>query len=168
MRSSSSPQICVWCPWRLASKMSSAHWFSSRTRSTTSAKVRLLVIGARSRSTRGPLLCWVASRVWEVIWSLSATAMSRRCSHVAIWRVLALSTTLTSLVPWNPTPPVYLSKEGSNTVAASRSTGLRLEEPQAWLARWYSTIMQSTWFPSIRVSHSNTSRWRCVIPRVAT
>ena len=66
---------------------------------------------------------------------------------MAIQRVLALSMTLTSLVPWNPTPPVYLSTGGNNSVTASGSTGLRLEEPWAWLARWYSTIMQSTWFP---------------------
>ena len=90
--------------------------------------------------------------------------MSRRCSQVAIQRVLALSTTLTSLVPWNPTPPVYLSMGGSNSVAASGSTRLRLKEPWAWLARWYSAIMQSTWFPRLWVSRSNTSRWRGVFP----
>ena len=144
MRSSSSPWIWVRHPWRLASELSSLHRFSSRTQSTTSAKVRLPIIGARSRSTRGPLLCWAASRVWEVIWSLSATAMSRWFSQVAIRRVFTLSTTLTSLVPRNPAPPVYLSTGGSNSVAASGSTGLRPEEPWAWLARWYSMIMQST------------------------
>ena len=83
--------------------------------------------------------------------------MSRWCSQVAIRRVLALSTTLTSLVPWNPTPPVYLSKGGSNSVAASGSTRLRLEEPWAWLTRWYSVIMQSTWFPRLCASRGNTS-----------
>ena len=67
MRSSSSPQIQVRHPWSLASKLSSLCQFSSRTQSTTSTKVRLPVIGAKSRSTRGPLLCRVASRVWEAI-----------------------------------------------------------------------------------------------------
>ena len=89
--------------------------------------------------------------------------MSRRCSQVAIRRVLALSTTLMSLVPQNPTPPVYLSTGGSNSVTASGSTGLRLEEPWAWLTRWYPVIMQSTWFPRLRASRGNTSGWRCVI-----
>ena len=110
MRSSSSPQIRVRCPWRSASELSSWRWFSSRTRPTNSAKVRLPVIGARSRSTRGPFLCQAASRVWEATWFFSAATMSRRCSQVAIRRVLVLSMTLTSLIPQNPTPPVYLSK----------------------------------------------------------
>ena len=105
MRSSSSPQTRVRCPWSSASELSSLYWFSSRTQSTTSAKVRLPVIGARSRSRRGSFLCRAASRVCKAISSPSA-AMYRWCSQVAIQRVLALSTALTSLVPRNAPPPM--------------------------------------------------------------
>ena len=98
---------------------------------------------------------------------LLSHTMSRQCSQVMIQRVLALSTTPTSLVPQNLTPPVYLSKGGSNSVAVSGSTGLRLEEPWAWPTRWYSVIMQSTCFPRLYASCCNTSRWRYVIPMVA-
>ena len=78
--SSSSLRIWVWCPWSSASELSALGWFSSR---TTSTKVRLPVIGARSISRRGPLLCCVTSIVCEDSSSPSA-AMSRWCSQVAI------------------------------------------------------------------------------------
>ena len=105
VRLSSSPQILVWQPWSLASELSSLHRFLSRTRLTTSTKVRLPVIGAKNRSRRVPFLCHVASRVCGASPSPSAT-MSRWCSQVAIWRVFPLSTTLTSLDLWNAPPPM--------------------------------------------------------------
>ena len=66
--------------------------------STTSGKVRLLVLGVRNDSRRGPWWCCEASKVLETIPS-PPTAISSRCSQTATRRVLARSITLTSLEP---------------------------------------------------------------------
>ena len=100
MRSSSSPWSWARHPWRSSSEFTTLCWFSARTHSTTSVTVRLLIIRAKSRSRRGPLPCQAASRDPEVV-SFPSAAISSRCSQATIQRVLALSMTLTSRVPWN-------------------------------------------------------------------
>ena len=55
--------------------------------------------------------------------------MSRQCSQVAIWRVLALSTTLTSLVLWNPTPLCIYLREAATLSQPSGVPDLSLWSP---------------------------------------
>ena len=88
----------------------------------------------RKDSRRRPRQCRNASKVSEANWS-PPTAMSRRCSQTATWRVLARSKTLTSWVPLNETLDTYVFMAGGKSFAASGSTGDKGVETLALLVR---------------------------------
>ena len=94
--------------------------------------------------------------------------MSSRCSQTATQRVLAWSRTLTSQVPSNEMLDTYVFMAGSKSFAASRSTGNKVVETLALLVRWYSVIMQLTWFPSLFASQGRISRCKCLMARPDT
>ena len=106
------------------------------------------------------------SKVSEANWS-PLTAMSSRCSQTATRRALARSKTLTSQVPSNETLDTYVFMAGSKSLAASGSTGDRVAETLALLVRWYSAIMQTTWFPSHLASRGGISGCKCLMARPA-
>ena len=85
------------------------------------------------------------------------TAMSSRCSQTATRRALARSKTLTSWVPSNETLDTYIFMAGSKSFAASGSTGDKFVKTLALLIRWYSAIMQTTWFLSLLASQGRIS-----------
>ena len=125
------------------------------------------MVGMRKDSRRHPRQCRDVSKVSEADWS-PPTAMSRRCSQTATQRVLAWSKTLTTWVPSNETLDTYLFMAGSKSFAASRSTGDKVVETLALLVRWYSAIMQLTWFPSLCASQGRISGCKCLMAQPAT
>ena len=124
-------------------------------------------MGMRKDSRRCPRQCCDASKVSEANW-FPLTAMSSRCSQTATQRALARSKTLTSRVPSNETLETYVFMAGSKSFAASGSTGDRVAETLALLVRWYSAIMQTTWFPSCLASRGRISGCKCLMARPAT
>ena len=129
--------------------------------------MRSWVVGMRKDSRRCPRQCRDASRASEANWS-PPTAMSNRCSQTATQRVLAWSKTLTSLVPSKDMFETYVFMAGSRSFAASGSTGHMVFETRALLVRWYSAIMQLTWFPSLPASQGRISGCRCLMAQPAT
>ena len=129
--------------------------------------MRSWVVGMRKDSRRHPRQCCDASKVSEANWS-PLTAMSSRCSQTATQRALARSKTLTSRVPSNEMLDTYVFMAGSKSFAASGSTGHRVAETLALLVRWYSTIMQTTWFLSLLASRGRISGCKCLMAQPAT
>ena len=129
--------------------------------------MRLWVEGMRKDSRRHPRQCCDMSKVSEANWSPLA-AMSSRCSQTATRRTLARSKTLTSRVPSNETLDTYIFMAGSKSFAAFRSTGDRVAKTLALLVRWYSAIMQTTWFPSRLASGGRISGCKCLMAQPAT
>ena len=124
-------------------------------------------MGTRKDSRRHPRQCCDMSKVSEATWS-PLTVMSSRCSQTATRRALAWSRTLMSRVPSNEMLDTYVFMAGSKSSAASGSTGDKVVETLALLVRWYSAIMQTTWFLSLLVSRGRISGCKCLMARPAT
>ena len=125
------------------------------------------VVGTRKDSRRHPRQRCDMSKVSEATWS-PLPAMSSRCSQTATQTALAWSKTLTSRVPSNEMLDTYVFMAGSKSFAASGSTGDKVVETLALLVRWYSAIMQTTWFPSLLASQGRISGCKCLMAQPAT
>ena len=124
-------------------------------------------MGMRKDSRRHPRQCCNMSKVSEAN-SSPLTAMSSRCSQTATQRALAQSKTLMSRVPSKETLDTYVFMAGRKSFAASGSTGGRVAKTLVLLVRWYSTIMQTTWFLRRLASRGRISGCKCLMARPAT
>ena len=166
-RPSSYLRIRLQCFTRSFRRCSASRRFSWRHLEMTSLNMRSWVVGIRKDSRRCPRQCRDASKVSEADWS-PPTAMSKRCSQTATQRVLAWSKTLMSLVPSKEMLDTYVFMAGSRSFAASGSTRLMVLETLAQLVRWYSAIMQLTWFLSFHASRGRISGCKCIMAQAAT